>query len=105
MRPGVLQAREINISTRELIVSTGEGPEQYWYDIRTPLFRKLRVMVVVNKVKVPKDGVENEKEEQSWENPANPEKASDPRDVEQLQRQKKEAELRKNNLSDNGEDR
>lgn len=60
-------------------------------------------MVVVNKLNIPKEDQANEnaKEELSWENPSNPENASDNRDVEQLQRQKREAELRKNNLSDN----
>lgn len=57
-------------------------------------------MVVVNKTEEPKGGKETDKDEQEWENPANPEHASDPRDIEQLQRQKQEAELRKSNLSD-----
>jgi len=62
-------------------------------------------MVVVNKLNIPKkdQADDHEKEELSWENPSNPEKASDNRDVEQLQRQKREAELRKNNLSDTEE--
>ncbi|MBS7564141.1 hypothetical protein KHS38_06960 [Mucilaginibacter sp. Bleaf8] len=38
--------------------------------------------------------------EKEWENPQNPEAASDPRDEEQLARQKKEAELRKENLTE-----
>jgi hypothetical protein len=54
-------------------------------------------MTVVNKIKVPN---ESEKKGQDWENPSNPEKAEDKRDVEQLLRQKHEAERRKNNLSD-----
>ncbi len=60
-------------------------------------------MVVSNKLIIPKKEQEDspEKEELSWENPSDPENASDTRDVEQLQRQKKEAEARKNNLSDN----
>lgn len=41
-----------------------------------------------------------EQDGQQWENPANPEKAGDSRDLEQLERQKKEAELRKSNLTD-----
>ncbi len=57
-------------------------------------------MVVVNKMNVPKDEKETNKEDQEWENPVAPEQASDPRDLEQLERQKKEAELRKSNLSD-----
>ncbi|WP_407426108.1 hypothetical protein [Arcticibacter sp.] len=63
-------------------------------------------MVVVNKLKIPKEDQADQKmkEELSWENPSNPENASDNRDVEQLQRQKREAELRKNNLSDNEQD-
>jgi len=60
-------------------------------------------MVAVNKLNIPKEDQtgDNVKDELSWENPSNPENASDNRDVEQLQRQKREAELRKNNLSDN----
>jgi hypothetical protein len=60
-------------------------------------------MVVVNKLNIPGEDqtAEREKDELSWENPSDPENASDNRDVEQLQRQKREAELRKNNLSDN----
>ncbi len=42
-------------------------------------------------------------QEQSWENPNDPERASDIRDLEQLERQKKEAELRKNNLTEKKE--
>lgn len=63
-------------------------------------------MVVVNKLNIPKQDQADDqvKDELSWENPANPEKASDNRDIEQLQRQKREAELRKNNLSDNEQD-
>ncbi|EOR95723.1 hypothetical protein ADIARSV_1036 [Arcticibacter svalbardensis MN12-7] len=59
-------------------------------------------MVISNKLIIPKiEQEENpEKEDLSWENPSDPENASDVRDVEQLQRQKKEAEARKNNLSD-----
>ncbi len=60
-------------------------------------------MVVVNKVKIPKDLQQGEKEEKDWDNPANPEKAEDDRDLEQLLRQKKEAERRKNNLSEDPE--
>jgi len=60
-------------------------------------------MVVSNKLIIPqKEQEENpNKEDLSWENPSDPENASDTRDVEQLQRQKKEAEARKDNLSDN----
>jgi len=58
-------------------------------------------MTVVNKLKVPK---ESEEKGQDWENPANPEKAEDNRDVEQLIRQKNEAERRKSNLSDSDEE-
>lgn len=59
-------------------------------------------MAVVNKLNIPKRDQEDnlEKENLSWNNPSDPENASDSRDIEQLQRQKKEAELRKNNLSD-----
>ncbi|WP_256011570.1 hypothetical protein [Desertivirga xinjiangensis] len=61
-------------------------------------------MVVVNKIKLPKDLKEQNEEavpEKNWDNPSNPEQADDQRDLEQLLRQKKEAERRKNNLSDN----
>jgi hypothetical protein len=57
-------------------------------------------MTVVNKIKIPNSTTEKG---QDWENPANPEKAEDQRDVEQLLRQKHEAERRKNNLSDTEE--
>ncbi|MCC8410425.1 hypothetical protein LJ707_15895 [Mucilaginibacter sp. UR6-1] len=46
----------------------------------------------------------NADEQQTWENPANPEKPADSRDQEQLERQLKEAERRKDNLSDEGEE-
>ncbi|WP_374164420.1 hypothetical protein [Arcticibacter sp. MXS-1] len=61
-------------------------------------------MVVVNRVQVQDNKNNGENEEQKWENPKAPEQASDPRDIEQLERQKKEAEMRKNNLSDPEED-
>lgn len=51
-------------------------------------------MTVVNKVVIP------DEENKDWENPANPEKAEDTRDMEQVLRQKHEAERRHNNLSD-----
>jgi hypothetical protein len=54
-------------------------------------------MTVVNKIKIPNKDAEKG---QDWQNPANPEKAEDERDVEQLLRQKREAERRKNNLTD-----
>ncbi len=57
-------------------------------------------MTVVNKIKIPN---ESAKKGQDWENPSNPENAEDKRDVEQLLRQKHEAERRKNNLSDSDE--
>ena len=60
-------------------------------------------MVVVNKIKLPKDLKENEQNEVDWDNPTAPEEAHDQRDVEQLLRQKKEAERRKNNLSEDPE--
>lgn len=58
--------------------------------------------MALNNLNIPKQDQEDQtkKEDLSWENPSNPEKASDKRDVEQLQRQKEEAELRKNNLTD-----
>jgi hypothetical protein len=61
-------------------------------------------MVVVNKLKLPKELKEEKQPEKDWNNPADPEKAEDSRDVEQLVRQKKEAERRKRNLSDKPED-
>jgi hypothetical protein len=57
-------------------------------------------MVVVNmKKSLEKDDAEVP--EKSWENPLNPEGATDKRDLEQLKRQKKEAERGKENLTDN----
>lgn len=58
-------------------------------------------MSVTNKIPVPPDGEEHDKQ---WDNPAEPENAADERDVEQLARQKKEAELRKANLTKDDED-
>lgn len=46
----------------------------------------------------PENGVHHER--QTWDNPNDPESASDKRDLEQLERQKKEAERRKENLSE-----
>ncbi len=57
-------------------------------------------MVVTNKIPVPP---ENEADVKQWDNPSEPENASDARDNEQLLRQKKEAELRKSNLTDTEE--
>jgi hypothetical protein len=58
-------------------------------------------MTVVNKIKIPNAATEKG---QDWQNPADPEKAEDQRDLEQLLRQKHEAERRKNNLSDSDND-
>lgn len=44
-------------------------------------------------------------EEQQWENPLNPEKPADARDQEQLERQYKEAKRRKDNLTENDNDK
>lgn len=58
----------------------------------------------------PKDKQTEEKKEefieheQNWENPKAPEHAVDKRDIEQLERQKKTAEIRKDNLTDPKED-
>ncbi|MDB5136533.1 MAG: hypothetical protein JWP37_3136 [Mucilaginibacter sp.] len=41
-----------------------------------------------------------EKEEQEWEDPMNPEKPSDDRDKEQIERLYEEAKRRKDNLSE-----
>jgi hypothetical protein len=51
-------------------------------------------MVVIKKKKI------IEKEEQEWENPMDPEKPSDARDKEQIERQYKEAKRRKDNLTE-----
>ena len=52
----------------------------------------------MNKKNLPKkDALQTE---QSWDNPKAPEEAHDEREVEQLLRQKKEAERRKENLTD-----
>jgi hypothetical protein len=48
---------------------------------------------------VVKKAVSN-KGEKEWENPQDPENVSDARETEQLERQKKEAELRKENLTE-----
>ena len=40
-------------------------------------------------------------EQKEWENPSAPEKTSDPRDQEQLERQVKEAKRRHDNLEEN----
>ncbi|WP_207531698.1 hypothetical protein [Desertivirga arenae] len=60
-------------------------------------------MVVVNKIKLPKELKDNDQPEVDWENPKDPEQSHDPRDMEQLIRQKNEAERRKNNLSEDEE--
>lgn len=72
-----------------------------WYGIGIYLIKLTKDMTVVNKLIVPK---ESEEKGQDWENPSNPEKAEDNRDVEQLIRQKDEAERRKSNLSDSDEE-
>lgn len=59
--------------------------------------------MVVNKLKLPKDLKETDQREVDWDNPSNPENAQDQRDLEQLLRQKKEAERRKENLSEDPE--
>lgn len=58
-------------------------------------------MVVTTKIPVQPEGDNPDKK---WDNPAEPENASDARDDEQLARQKKEAELRKANLTDDGDE-
>ncbi|WP_207427985.1 hypothetical protein [Pedobacter sp. SYSU D00535] len=60
-------------------------------------------MVVVNKIKVPKEFKDGAPEDKDWDNPTDPEHAEDERDAEQLIRQKREAERRKNNLSEDPE--
>lgn len=54
-------------------------------------------MTNVNKIKIPNESLDKG---QDWKNPSDPENAEDKRDLEQLLRQKHEAERRKNNLSD-----
>lgn len=44
-----------------------------------------------------KEGIPNEKD---WENPRNPEKADDNRDLEKLERAKKEVDRQNENLTD-----
>jgi hypothetical protein len=56
--------------------------------------------MVVRKKKV---GDDPKKSKQEWDNPNNPEAAKDTREFEQLKRQAKEAERRKENLEDSGE--
>jgi hypothetical protein len=46
------------------------------------------------------NNVEPEKGEQEWENPLNPEKPSDSRDQEQIERAYEEAKRRKENLTE-----
>ena len=58
-------------------------------------------MVVTTKIPLQPDG---ENPNKKWDNPAEPENASDERDDEQLARQKKEAELRKANLTEDEND-
>lgn len=60
-------------------------------------------MVVVNNIKIPKEPKEGGREQQDWDNPSDPEHAEDSRDLEQLLRQKKEAERRNANLSEDPE--
>lgn len=60
-------------------------------------------------MKKPKSGkaVDNQgstPHEKDWENPTNPEKADDIRELEKLERAKKEADRRNENLTDPEED-
>jgi hypothetical protein len=43
---------------------------------------------------------EKDQPEQQWDNQANPEKAGDERDIEQLKRQKKDVEQKNKNITD-----
>lgn len=70
-----------------------------WHCIGITSITNVSIMVVTDK----KNNA-NAEEQQTWENPANPEKPADSRDQEQLERQLKEAERRKDNLSDEGEE-
>ena len=57
---------------------------------------------MINKPKPvkPKGGQGFPPNEKDWENPKNPEKADDIRDLEKLERAKKEADRRNENLTD-----
>lgn len=45
-------------------------------------------------------GINEDKPEKTWDNPQNPEKAEDKRDLEQMKRLEEEAKRRKENLTD-----
>lgn len=70
-----------------------------WHCIGINSITNVSIMVVIDK-----KNITNAEEEQTWENPVNPEKPADSRDQEQLERQLKEAERRKENLSDESKD-
>ena len=57
-------------------------------------------MVILSKKHTHSAKEENAETEKQWDNPRNPEGAEDSRDIEKLKRQKKEAERRKENLTD-----
>ena len=61
------------------------------------LQQKIKEMANVNKIKIPNESLDKG---QDWKNPSDPENAEDKRDLEQLLRQKNEAERRKSNLTD-----
>ena len=53
---------------------------------------------------IPGSGIKKEvPNEKEWENPKNPEKAADPREIEKLERAKEEADRRNENLTDGNE--
>jgi hypothetical protein len=56
-------------------------------------------MVVVSE-EYPLKEKQPENKEQQWDNPQNPEKAADERDIEQLKRQKKDVEQKNENLTE-----
>jgi predicted HTH transcriptional regulator len=58
--------------------------------------------MIVESQNKPKEQTEDPAAEEvkTWDNPVNPEKAEDARDVEQMKRKLKEAERRKENLTD-----
>lgn len=61
-------------------------------------------MVVISKKNISKANEEHSEVEKEWNNPKDPEKSEDQRDIERLERQAEEAIRRKENLTENPED-
>ncbi|HCN82643.1 MAG TPA: hypothetical protein DIT07_03350 [Sphingobacteriaceae bacterium] len=59
-------------------------------------------MVLVSK-KDPLKEEQTAQQEKKWDNPSNPEKAADERDIEQLKRQKKDVDQKNQNLTEKPE--